>query len=93
MAFAIASRSVADEVGAFEDVDPGPAGPDEVCVDICLSTERDKHAPVFSVILVGDDFLVSSVGSPPRLSFRFGNGLTNAPWTEGRSLEGLAASV
>ena len=81
LAFAIVSRSVAD-ADAFEHVNLRPAGSLEACDNIFVFMEE-----------LGDTFLIPSLDLPPGLSFGVAMGLANAPWTEGRCLDGLAASV
>lgn len=85
MALAIVSRRAADDVGAFEREETGPVDPTEVCEDK-FEFEEEEEGIMFVVC-------ADRAGLPPGLSLKSGNGLVNAPWTDGRCLEGLAAKV
>lgn len=93
MALAIVSRRAADDVGAFESEDVGPANSEEVCEDKFEVEEKVGKISVDSANRVGDICFVPPAGLPPGLSLNFGSGFANAPWTDGRCLEGLAAKV
>lgn len=93
LALAIVSRRAADDVGAFESEDVGPADSEEVCEDIFEVEEKVRKVSIDSADRVEDAFFVPPAGLPPDLSLKFGSGLANAPWTGWRCLNGLAAKV
>ena len=97
MALAIVSRRAADDVGAFwmfgAFEEAGPADVKEVCEDLFEVEEEVWKVSIESADRVGDIFLVTPADLLPGLSLNLGNGLANAPWTDGRCLEGLAAKV
>ena len=84
LAFAIVSRRVADDVGAFKSSDVDPADLEGIWDDAFECVEEFGQGSIDSFDTVGYIFLVPAVALPPDLSLGFGCGLANAPWTEGR---------
>ncbi len=93
LAFAIVSRSAADEVDGFEGVNDDAVDLHTACEGTSMGLDRFKQESVLSVEMAEDTLLVPPLGLPPGLSLNVGSGLVKTSWTEGRCLEGLAAKV